>query len=767
MIVQLVANNIILDLYDNVGFSLNYAIADIAEPDKRDAAYSKTIVLPGTATNNKFFTEIFEADLYGTFNPNLKATGLITVDTMTVINGYMQLTNVNIDDHKKIEYEVTIYASLATFYNNMGEFYLENLDLSAYDHVYNQATQIASWTNTPGVGYLYPMIDYGFNDCINWNVVHFFPAVYLKQYIDSIMSAAGFSYTSTFFNSAFFKQLIVPFNSDKFILSDSDITYRKFKATNNADADTTLTAGTNYITVPYNDNSSGNNNDPSGSFNISTYIFKAPFTGKYTFFADLDIQKVYHPNSPAYEGANLEFVWLEIMKKDTNGVYTSLNSSWMNNKSALYTSGSISNNNLSAIWNFYVATTNILNAGDQIYVRVTYNKQLTYPLFTSKAGGQGGWNTIIGGTVALRMKSNSNGWFMNDVVNDGLIEGETAKMNDAIPLKVKQKDFFTSIIKTFNLYVQPDPNNPLNLIIETRDTFYSQGVTKDWSSKLDISQQIQVKPMGYLDARIYEFAYKKDSDYYNDQYALEYDSLKNIYGDRRIIVNNDFLVNTNRTELLFSPTPSVGSIYYDRVLPTILSIDNSGNKTPKTSHPRLLYYKGVNPTNQNWQYIATSGTTSQSTFPYCGHLDDPFNPTLDLNFGIPNKLYYVATSGVINYTNNNLYNNYYSKMINEITDPNSKMVVAWMYLTQLDMYILDFRNKFFFNNSYYRLNKIMDYDPTTIKPIQCEFIKINEAQIFSAVVKATLGGAGTQIGAVLGTKGINTEVLPVIKGKGT
>ena len=42
-----------LDMFDDVSISLNYSIADIAEPDKRQASYSKTISLPGTANNNK------------------------------------------------------------------------------------------------------------------------------------------------------------------------------------------------------------------------------------------------------------------------------------------------------------------------------------------------------------------------------------------------------------------------------------------------------------------------------------------------------------------------------------------------------------------------------------------------------------------------------------------------------------------------------------------------------------------------------------------
>ena len=35
-------------------------------------------------------------------------------------------------------------------------------------------------------------------------------------------------------------------------------------------------------------------------------------------------------------------------------------------------------------------------------------------------------------------------------------------------------------------------------------------------------------------------------------------------------INNDFLKTEHKTELIFSPTPSVGQLWYDRVIPTII-----------------------------------------------------------------------------------------------------------------------------------------------------------------------------------------------------
>ena len=49
-----------IDVTNGIPISLNYSIADIREPDKRKAAFSKTITLPGTSRNNDIFKHIYE-----------------------------------------------------------------------------------------------------------------------------------------------------------------------------------------------------------------------------------------------------------------------------------------------------------------------------------------------------------------------------------------------------------------------------------------------------------------------------------------------------------------------------------------------------------------------------------------------------------------------------------------------------------------------------------------------------------------------------------
>ena len=57
---QLVANDTILDLFQDEEILLNYNVADIKDISKKNTNYSKTFRIPGTKNNNDFFNNIFE-----------------------------------------------------------------------------------------------------------------------------------------------------------------------------------------------------------------------------------------------------------------------------------------------------------------------------------------------------------------------------------------------------------------------------------------------------------------------------------------------------------------------------------------------------------------------------------------------------------------------------------------------------------------------------------------------------------------------------------
>jgi hypothetical protein len=143
-----------------------------------------------------------------------------------------------------------------------------------------------------------------------------------------------------------------------------------------------------------------------------------------------------------------------------------------------------------------------------------------------------------------------------------------------------------------------------------------------------------------------------------------------------------------------------------------------------------------------------------------GHLNDPLASSSDLNFGLPR---WIGLPGGTPVTNANLYNVYWSKYINEITDKDSKLVKGSFYLTPADMEKLSFRDLYFFDGNYFRLNKIEDYDPINPSVNICEFLFLKTGPTFSATT-GSVGGGGTQSSGGGGGDTQETEYDPIGKG---
>lgn len=684
-------------LSDELPISLTYSIADIRNPEKRNASFSKTLNAPGSKETDIIFGHIFEIGIDGTFNPNIKTPATIYTDGVEQLKGFLQLLKIKRLDDNKIMYECVITGNVGNIFTTLADSLLNEIDLSEYNHVYSKVNQKASWTATVGEGYVYPMINYGATNGLTYNVNDFYPAVYLKQYIDKIFDYAGYSYTSNFFNSDFFKRLVIPYNGIKLGLTQAQIDERAFRAVIGSSGSIVLPSNvgqTNEFTtlVPFNSVTL----DPSSQFNTVTNRFVCANAGDYSFYVSFN----YQLNS-AFAFPPTGFAYIIKNSQGTLTVLTSVNISTM--------FGEINTTLKTA----YISSGGALAAGDEIFIGLR----------------------IVHSAINTPRVNLSGGYFYNVALNTRILEGNDLVLSNAIPDKIKQKDLFLSVIKAFNLYIETDKDHDNKLYIEPRNDFYSSGVTVDWTDKLDISQDIEISPMGDLTSRRYNFTYTDDKDYYNDIYKKSYNEA---YGSRLIDTGNEFITGTNETKIMFSPTPLVDSNSHDRILSYISEVFMGNTANPKAFNIRLLYYGGAKTTNNPWTYTSITGTTSETTYPYAGHLDDPANPTLDLSFGVPLFVYYDA----LKYTNNNLYNKYYRQFIDEITDKDSKIVSGNFHLTPIDILDLDFRNQFLVDGHFLRLNKIPDHNPLGGSTTKCEFIKIKNANAFVPQVLIYPSGAG-------------------------
>lgn len=796
-----------MELLGSLEPNLTFNISDIKNPDKRKSDYSKSISLPGSKKINKLFEHIFEVNIdLQTFNPNLKTDVLYLVNGETIIDGYLQLKEIKIID-ELISYEVTIIGRVGNFINELGAKELTDLDMSSLNHTYDKATQVATWNYPLSTDYVYPMINYdinyggqGYSEV--WDVEDLFPAITAKKYIDEIFADVGYTYDSDFFDSQYFENLIIPFSSKNFALTETAINNRIFEAntplynasgtnikTFNGIGDTVNINPTDLRTNGYSflTRNSVEASDPSNVHNPATGVYTVNEDGYYNLDAAYDFQmymKTPVLTAYAYNMTEL-YGYLQINKYDSLGNFVStldeteiaINYDHTQQLSSLTWYNSSLTPTYPDDWftipgldtmtifanTFYLSElgagaraynpvnrfrTNcnnvFLQTGEQIKVEITaalYGQDCNFNYNSVPNPALPTWY-VDGGEFQLRIL---DGYFKNSVVNSGYVEGNTIDMNGAIPLKVKQRDYFMSIVKMFNLYVQSDGQNDKNLLIEPREDFFTNDVL-DWTQKLDNSKEVTYLPMGALDSKDYLYKYKQDKDYYNKLYE---ETWNEIYGQRKYGITNDFLKNEFKTEVIFSPTPSVGQAWYDRVIPTIIKYDDKNGVQRTESNIRILQWSGLKNTQNGWSYTDNAAVLDlRTTYPYAGMYDDPYTPTEDIGFGLTREIYWADVyNNSITISNNNLFNKYHKKFIEEITDVNSKIVRGYFRLTPSDIKNISFRKQFRFNNAYFRLNKIENYNPSELT--MCEFLKIKDAEVFTATTVTIKGGIDVTVGTEL------------------
>ena len=729
-----------LDLYDTISLPITYSIADIRQPDQRQGTFTKTISLPGTKQNNHLFNHIFRVNkvtyLTNDFNPSLKASCLILEDSIEIFKGSLKLNDISYLEDGEIIYNCVAFGETTDLFFSLGN--KEIVDLftltDTLNHVWNRSNIVTSWSATKGQGYVYPMIDYGNHTEITsntWDTKEFYPAIYVKEYIERIFSQAGYTYTSDFFDSNRFKSLIIPYNKGLLKKNEDEINRYKAQAVISpnktvnynlskvfGDDPTFWSKGRYNFQFIYQSNSIYYDKDltnQSGGWVTNTYT--AQVQGNYNFNNTIKISGavVTNPPSGSYNysfGIKIEGVLLKnnVEFKRQEIYYIEEN-----------------NGGAQAHTSYPFATGNIpLNIGDSI--RVEYKYYLGYTV-TEISTSLSTYNPNFTFTF------NQDECVFNSNVLDAILPGDNLKIKNFIPEKVLCKDFLGSIIKMFNLYLEPDKNNPKNLIIEPRDVFYSNETnTLNWSDKVNRDIPWKITPLGELDFKDLIFRYKEDKDSDNQAYQYKYNE---VYGTRKVSVVNDFLTDKKTIEPIFAASPTVvDNLNWNnsRAIPRI--INESIGQT--ASVIRILYYNGLIDSEQ-WTFIENGNRQAKTQYPYAGMNDSPNLVSFDLCWDIPQELYWDIEAS--NYLNNNIYNIYYSKMIDEITDVDSKLLEVEVLLNSKDLFEINFAKKIFIDNNYYILNRIIDADRTQTQLCKVELLKLKFGSSYIPNVTASFSNA--------------------------
>jgi hypothetical protein len=680
-----------LDLTQALSQQITYAVDDLQNLDSKATTFSKTIVIPGTTRNNALLGNIFEfnnsnftsdtaLNIAYNFNASKSAACRIEVNGLQIVKGIFRLTEI-LYDGDNVEYETAVFGELGGFIAKLGNSRLEDLNFSAYNHTYSVANIVASWDNAQaGSGYVYPHIDYGTysTNKHDWKFGTFRPALFVKDYLEKIVSNSGYTLEFPLKETTRFKSLIVPHNQKQLLRSTTNFV--------NATGGPFLLLSGDGIEAP-NDAAAM---PVSGTVTANFLSFVSSF--QYIGATSISVRiRATISGTTTSDTAQTFFVGIKTSNAGTYG------SAQFLSFQTIINTGSTAPEPYS--FDFDVTTT--LNTNDPIFIYACSDEPI--------------------GSSQIFTLTQTLSYFNISATSSTLVAatlGDSLTINDLIPKNIFQRDFFISLLKLFNLYVTEDKFIEKRLIVKPYTDFYT-GEVEDWSAKMDRQKQISIKPMSEINARYYNFKFKDDSDFFLEQYRKRYNEG---YGDRIFDNGLEFAKDTEVVDIIFASTVLVGYGGEDKVYSTIFKRNNDVEENVD-SVIRILQCKKITGVPSWHIHNAMGGGMLHTGTVYCyaGHFDDPDVPTNDINFGAPIELFFVLVSGAINV---NQFNLYYSSYMAEITDKDSRLLTAFFKLNEQDIFNLDFATFKYIDGGLYRLSKVMDYDAGANELTKCELLRV-------------------------------------------
>ena len=763
-----------LDVKEGTSFPLNFSVGDIRDISKRTGNFSKTITLIGNNNNNTLLNHYYDVNIQaGTFNINTLTSCDVIQDGIPVMtNATLQLINITKSQvtgayEQMVEYEVLIKEDRGTFFTDISNKYLTDLDFSDLDHVVDASAVIASFNNTVADGYKYVMpfnIDNQYQ--LNW----FKPGIYAQTYFDRIFATSGYSYTWAGLADANFDKLLIPYNGDQNIVDWTDYkvevensgqtltatqTQSPYFQAIQVGATMNVTTGWTEISDPAGiyDATNGEYTTPQWTNNAAGqfYEYSARITGTVSLIPSSNSTANY-VNYYVKLGArigptgagNFSVNCTPIFFDGTSPISTTTQIGTFDN--ILTFQGAFNNVNQLGI---DYADIQLLTLGVSAVSADVDGNDIPGPYDDSSVLWQIVSSPLAGPFTAPEIEVDVTTLELTIRPSDNIpLNSGDVFMNTFVPEKIKQSDFIKSIFMMYNLYATSDIENENNLILIARDEYYDSGKAVDWTNLLMKDKEQSIIFIPELSNKKLRLSYKADTDSPNTVYT---DVTREIYGQVEVTFENEYVKEIDVKELIFSPTP-VQQTEFGAFLPLL------NGAAPKTNI-RILFDNGQVTAQE--AFILSSYDNNLSTggvYPYLSHFGgaDPFNPIFDINFAECQYYYYQVAQN----TNNNLYNKYWRRTVAQING--GKLLTAYFYLRETDIQYMELNDKIRIDNSWWSINKIIDYNANQWQPTKVELIsletEIDLPPFFGAGGTPVGPGDGKQIESIMQGYNDNTNV---------
>ncbi len=378
--------------------------------------------------------------------------------------------------------------------------------------------------------------------------------------------------------------------------------------------------------------------------------------------------------------------------------------------------------------------------------------------------------------VWIFFKSGSSSNFDITLNSEAVAYGQTYDLDKVINKDYKQIDFIKGIAHAFNLKMTTDETTRI-VNIEPFNTFYKDYADAiDWTYKLDRSRQAEDKWIKSDLKRDVVFKYKTDSkdkkveqrgeewfDGIKDEYPYQ-ETLPKTFEKGESKYENPFFAGSYNAKDQDTTGGIIDTAFSACLWEEVVS-SNDTNRPNKGYEflPRLLYWNKYSPLTvaagfdikqakvQTWANTfgfllanASNSSVTSNIYPQATSInrDDSSSPIL--SYGNVNVRDYDDATGV--YTSyaagRGLFETYYKNMF-EMFKAKPRLRTLYIDLKTTDIINLDFRKLVYIDGVYWRINKVVDYQPNKNQPTKVELVEWLQVGTFAATAPPFRGNNNT------------------------
>jgi len=638
------------DLFQDESIEMNITTQNVSDISKVFSDYSKGFTIPASPTNNAIFKHYYNVDINGGFDASLRVDAFIEINSNVFRDGVLELEEVQMKDGEAYAYSVSFYSNTTALKDLFGEDRLNDLDLSAQDHDYNDTnivTGLNGYVSGTDSSIIYPLIspvanwyyntdgsdhspnNISYHSGHNEHGVFYYdlkPAIKIQKIIDAIESKYSVTFESDFFDSADFGKLFMWCHRRAgYMFKDqpNGFTPQKINFTSASNPDFDLTTDEYIIDAG----------------NITTADVQITTTSSDTY-------KVY-----VYVNDELH-TWREVT----------------GNASAL------------------TLDLPSFSIGDRVQIRFSPPEDWDASAITLNTSQAYFRITPTTGVTATRSTSQSI--------------TSTVEVSAQMP-EQKISDFIGSLLRAFNLVIVPTAPNKYD--IEPLDDWYGEGTTREISQYVDTTETTIKRTELY---RRIEFKYNETEAILGEQYRLQNDIG---YGDLRADFDFDgeeFDVEVGFDHMLFErlSNQNGGAL-------TTIGVGKSITREvePYIGSPLIFYVAGQIRGTEQFAYINMSDAESAKTdFHLISNVNSDVvtSVTKTLNFGTEVDPYLLQAFST------GLYSTYWKDYITDLYDTSRRLFVYKANLPLGIMLALKTNDKLTIQERNYRINNV-DLNLTT------------------------------------------------------